>query len=229
MTLDQSLNPLKRVNSILTISVRSWTYIYSGYLSQSPQAGQFNSYEVYSWDPNRKVTKCLNPLKRVNSILTNYVEITGSIDSIRSQSPQAGQFNSYIANAEMSIPRMIIPVSIPSSGSIQFLPRFSSLIRVLEKSYESQSPQAGQFNSYVKPMAKQSFRTTRKVSIPSSGSIQFLRNPEKKVSPTVLKKVSIPSSGSIQFLHVKKLYQILRPTLKSQSPQAGQFNSYEIK
>jgi len=197
--------------------------------SQSPQAGQFNSYICEIFFKKCSYFLSLNPLKRVNSILTNYVEITGSIDSIRSQSPQAGQFNSYIANAEMSIPRMIIPVSIPSSGSIQFLPRFSSLIRVLEKSYESQSPQAGQFNSYVKPMAKQSFRTTRKVSIPSSGSIQFLRNPEKKVSPTVLKKVSIPSSGSIQFLHVKKLYQILRPTLKSQSPQAGQFNSYLAK
>ena len=63
----KSLNPLKRVNSILT-------------------------------DPSRKVSKSLlqslNPLKRVNSILTQLVEkLTG---------PDAN-------------------VSIPSNGSIQFL------------------------------------------------------------------------------------------------------------
>ena len=63
-----SLNPLKRVNSILT----GW-YIHSDVEgfdeSQSPQAGQFNSYKTIS----QKISQ-----KRIGS-----------------QSPQAGQFNSY--------------------------------------------------------------------------------------------------------------------------------------
>ena len=65
-----SLNPLKRVNSILTAScylefIEPWT------MSQSPQTGQFNSY-------------CY---RRTNDGLEK-VE--------KSQSPQTGQFNSYM-------------------------------------------------------------------------------------------------------------------------------------
>ena len=63
----------------------------------------------------------------------------------RSQSPQAGQFNSY-----KFVPDIIeyeIDVSIPSSGSIQFLLR--NLPSMDMTNEESQSPQAGQFNSYV--------------------------------------------------------------------------------
>jgi len=37
--------------------------------SQSPQAGQFNSYEYMDIMPDDAI-HCLNPLKRVNSILT---------------------------------------------------------------------------------------------------------------------------------------------------------------
>ena len=63
--------------------------------SQSPQAGQFNSYKMSPQELNL-------------------------IDN-RSQSPQAGQFNSYkIAGSCVNFVRAI--VSIPSSGSIQFLP-----------------------------------------------------------------------------------------------------------
>ncbi len=38
-------------------------------MSQSPQAGQFNSYEI-AQDIVDYIVKSLNPLKRVNSILT---------------------------------------------------------------------------------------------------------------------------------------------------------------
>jgi len=61
--------------------------------SQSPQAGQFNSYLS---------------AKRTSSALS------------RSQSPQAGQFNSYIISV------------VSAYGTTEW----------------SQSPQAGQFNSY---------------------------------------------------------------------------------
>ena len=62
----------------------------------------------------------LNPLKRVNSILTE-----GLV------------FNPIIGNE----------VSIPSSGSIQFLQNWYEIILNEEEEW-SQSPQAGQFNSY---------------------------------------------------------------------------------
>ena len=62
-----SLNPLKRVNSILTVHFNRWAEGLRK--SQSPQAGQFTSYDE-----------------------------KGQIKSesgFESQSPQAGQFNSY--------------------------------------------------------------------------------------------------------------------------------------
>jgi len=61
---------------------------------------------------------CLNPLKRVNSILTQ-LRMQYLSASIKSQSPQTGQFNSYIQTGHKSI-----------------------------ASLASQSPQTGQFNSY---------------------------------------------------------------------------------
>jgi len=64
----QCLNPLKRVNSILTAT--GTIYVLDAWLES------------------------LNPLKRVNSILTedNWIEF---VDGEESQSPQTGQFNSY--------------------------------------------------------------------------------------------------------------------------------------
>jgi len=191
----------------------------------------------------------------------------------KSQSPQTGQFNSYdYINSELY--DAILKVSIPSNGSIQFLPRAhrnawstqhlivsipsNGSIQFLHKEgsfkcwrwVSSQSPQTGQFNSY--------------------GSLYdiwnslhpFGLNPLKRVNSilTLLSflikimevKVSIPSNGSIQFLHIyinvlpNKLFESLNPlkrvnsilTLQrdcignfpvrslSQSPQTGQFNSY---
>ena len=64
---DKGLNPLKRVNSILTICLRR-TGLGKSRVSQSPQTGQFNSYDDYD--------------ERIDKVL-------------KSQSPQTGQFNSY--------------------------------------------------------------------------------------------------------------------------------------
>ena len=62
-----SLNPLKRVNSILTTCYRR----------------------------TNDGLESLNPLKRVNSILTRPRVSTDRELEDRSQSPQTGQFNSY--------------------------------------------------------------------------------------------------------------------------------------
>jgi len=96
---------------------------------------------------------------------------------------------------------MVSFVSIPSNGSIQFLPpiidRAVSFIKTL-----SQSPQTGQFNSY--------------------------RN-ERRDDCKRLENVSIPSNGSIQFLHSLHPFVVYAVAiLVSQSPQTGQFNSYGI-
>ena len=88
------LNPLKRVNSILTIcqilklkwkqnvsipsngsiqflhSLRGIIDLVNLQVSQSPQTGQFNSYSNSSLINSLKAILSLNPLKRVNSILT---------------------------------------------------------------------------------------------------------------------------------------------------------------
>jgi len=90
---DLSLNPLKRVNSILTrINEDTITAEIIG----------------------------LNPLKRVNSILTNQTNTGGTKCLIKSQSPQTGQFNSY-DRYRWRKGKAQQYVSIPSNGSIQFL------------------------------------------------------------------------------------------------------------
>jgi len=89
---EDSLNPLKRVNSILTVKL---------------------------WPAIEEALDSLNPLKRVNSILTktSSAHICGRHE--RSQSPQTGQFNSYYTRSGKEC--VFVRVSIPSNGSIQFL------------------------------------------------------------------------------------------------------------
>ena len=87
----------------------------------------------------------------------------------------------------------------------------------------SQSPQAGQFNSYGEQ--RRILRKRILVSIPSSGSIQFLLSETISV-PSDRRPVSIPSSGSIQFLLITENGNYPIKDYMSQSPQAGQFNSY---
>jgi len=114
----ESLNPLKRVNSILTwfwhlcirtaeveVSIPSNGSIQFLHClvvvtdeinyekSQSPQTGQFNSYSNL-WINLGYGIECLNPLKRVNSILTVFYIYNKEVN-LKSQSPQTGQFNSY--------------------------------------------------------------------------------------------------------------------------------------
>ena len=116
-------------------------------VSQSPQTGQLNSYSIPVRDcretalgvsipsngsiqflptKNADIKSAaelgLNPLKRVNSILT--IKSTYNqrkILFLKSQSPQTGQFNSY---ADEGKPYILVIKD------------------------ESQSPQTGQFNSY---------------------------------------------------------------------------------
>jgi len=120
------------------------------------------------------------------------------VDRIESQSPQAGQFNSY-RQIKRRKKWKLISVSIPSSGSIQFLPWYQSAKVNLSKRGRSQSPQAGQFNSYFGGSQSYCCKLNG-VSIPSSGSIQFLLKHALTLSFFKV-RVSIPSSGSIQFLH----------------------------
>jgi len=168
----ERLNPLKRVNSILTQPAQSLSETRELQQSQSPQTGQFNSYKNYLslcpfFRPLRSQSPqtgqfnsytdgilcsyiCskdrLNPLKRVNSILTNYYHLAfgrqKSLNPLKrvnsiltrnkskleqakttSQSPQTGQFNSYLILNRRRL--MITPVSIPSNGSILFLHRIN--------------------------------------------------------------------------------------------------------
>ena len=168
----ERLKPLKRVNSILTQPAQSLSETRELQQSQSPQTGQFNSYKNYLslcpfFRPLRSQSPqtgqfnsytdgilcsyiCskdrLNPLKRVNSILTNYYHLAfgrqKSLNPLKrvnsiltrnkskleqakttSQSPQTGQFNSYLILNRRRL--MITPVSIPSNGSILFLHRIN--------------------------------------------------------------------------------------------------------
>ena len=112
--------------------------------SQSPQTGQFNSYLADINKIRRKLFG-LNPLKRVNSILTTRLGIHQE-NGEKSQSPQTGQFNSY-GDFKWGLANSNFIVSIPSNGSIQFL-QFSP-IEGEEDYWLSQSPQTGQFNSYA--------------------------------------------------------------------------------
>ncbi len=145
----------------------------------------------------KKEYRSLNPLKRVNSILTElYAEIVYENDKL-SQSPQAGQFNSYVIMNNLSSENEKT-VSIPSSGSIQFLPVCKTDKQCI---IQVSIPSSGSIQ-FLHHLCSLCIWDYRMVSIPSSGSIQFL--PVYIVSALVLNaiKVSIPSSGSIQFLRI---------------------------
>jgi len=113
--------------------------------SQSPQTGQFNSYSNDMFNLNSGKILCLNPLKRVNSILTHNSLDRAFYRKYKSQSPQTGQFNSYTLFQEPGSDAGIGSQS-PQTG------QFNSYLCEPEiqddKIIESQSPQTGQFNSY---------------------------------------------------------------------------------
>ena len=191
-------------------------------LSQSPQTGQFNSYLEHIEMPEAPNILSLNPLKRVNSILTlddkDYVSLLCPVSI-----PSNGSIQFLPILLELWSLENRYNVSIPSNGSIQFLHSWNW--KDQGGGYRSQSPQTGQFNSYYSITQCKKKRGLQ-VSIPSNGSIQFLQNsisseaikftrlnPLKRVNsiltgnqlftfPKRELKVSIPSNGSIQFLRI---------------------------
>ncbi len=104
-------------------SVKQFQVCLHNFQSQFPQTGQFNSYIVCIMRLHQARNLSLNPLKRVNSILTPTNLNPGKLHNrCRSQSPQTGQFNSYLVTE-------FLRKNFPFTGS--------------------QSPQTGQFNSYI--------------------------------------------------------------------------------
>jgi len=139
------LNPLKRVNSILTCLL-----------------GRDNLLWLSRYS--------LNPLKRVNSILTEVKDVLFSA-RYNVSIPSNGSIQ-FLHSCICPHTRQKSQVSIPSNGSIQFLlgSRIGSSGWIYEK---SQSPQTGQFNSYAVNIFNDNGWIVW-VSIPSNGSIQFL-------------------------------------------------------
>jgi len=92
--MEVSLNPLKRVNSILTDLVN--LQIEMSTLRLNPLK-RVNSILTLTELRKTQVKSQLglNPLKRVNSILTRTKNLSETSLKRVSQSPQTGQFNSY--------------------------------------------------------------------------------------------------------------------------------------
>ena len=144
-----SLNPLKRVNSILTIKPRPWWRGLVVWVSIPSNGSIQFLHGNWLCVIGNETHSGLNPLKRVNSILTSTSVVLIQRCQNQSQSPQTGQFNSYGIGHAFNQAN-ILAVSIPSNGSIQFL---------LERATEKITEQLVE------------------VSIPSNGSIQFLPFP----------------------------------------------------
>jgi len=117
----ERLNPLKRVNSILTQPAQSLSETRELQQSQSPQTGQFNSYK-------------------------NYLSLCPFFRPLRSQSPQTGQFNSY--NKSYDYYEMLSASQSPQTGQFNSYKNYLSLCPFF-RPLRSQSPQTGQFNSYT--------------------------------------------------------------------------------
>jgi len=93
--------------------------------SQSPQTGQFNSYKTKILTFSTNTGECLNPLKRVNSILTH---ISVSVPHhILSLNPLKRVNSILTLQDEIYVYKVEYGVSIPSNGSIQFLRRQENL------------------------------------------------------------------------------------------------------
>ncbi len=92
--IKRGLNPLKRVNSILTLMVNS----FSAHMNSLNPLKRVNSILTYKLHRPLYFPRghCLNPLKRVNSILTILHYYSPQMMELMSQSPQTGQFNSYL-------------------------------------------------------------------------------------------------------------------------------------
>ena len=110
-----------------------------------PSNGSIQFLREIKMDIIDKIKRGLNPLKRVNSILTGFgVPIEVLEDFVSIPSNGSIQFLHY----PIIISECQNTVSIPSNGSIQFL-RLVQSVTIKRVGYLSQSPQTGQFNSYI--------------------------------------------------------------------------------
>ena len=140
----KSLNPLKRVNSILTLE-RATETITSKLVSQSPQTGQFNSYILDALNGIAWNDESQSPQTgQFNSYERNTIHNDAACN-IWSQSPQTGQFNSYKIDSSQAKEKLAQSQS-PQTGQFNSYKIDSSQAK--EKLAQSQSPQTGQFNSY---------------------------------------------------------------------------------
>ncbi len=139
------LNPLKRVNSILTRQCLLAFVPEVAHVS-IPSNGsiQFLHASTRIEEPGRYFG--LNPLTRVNSILSKRVGWLRLLSFFKSQSPQTGQFNSYTSPSSNIDYANVIESQSPQTG------QFNSYKNTMEYLFvsiaKSQSPQTGQFNSY---------------------------------------------------------------------------------
>ena len=168
--------------------------------------------------------KSLNPLKRVNSILT--AKLSNIINAeLESQSPQAGQFNSYAEISERPRKHSRNRVSIPSSGSIQFL--LDGKVYFNNGKWElSQSPQAGQFNSYI--LFLYSTEMLNQSQSPQAGQFNSYNIYINVLPNKLFEKSQSPQAGQFNSYCFRDMKLKIFISLESQSPQAGQFNSYRI-
>ena len=100
--------------------------------SQSPQTGQFNSYKCNIFKINDWSDLRLNPLKRVNSILTGLLDLVNLQVELSVSIPSNGSIQFLRCRRVWTLQWQSL-VSIPSNGSIQFLPIPGRRKRVLSK------------------------------------------------------------------------------------------------
>ena len=142
-----SLNPLKRVNSILTLGALAIKYIISlckvsipsngsiqflhedfkvstlyidGGLNPLKRVNSILTFNLYACR-NYPIVCCLNPLKRVNSILTIWRSQMKKVMNRNGLNPLKRVNSILTQNVFSRIFRHFRKVSIPSNGSIQFL------------------------------------------------------------------------------------------------------------
>ncbi len=93
--------------------------LWVSFKSQSPQTGQFNSYDPDYMKLGVVVTVSIPSNGSIQFLLRGIIDLVNL--QVESQSPQTGQFNSYSLDSEVALAEAKATVSIPSNGSIQFL------------------------------------------------------------------------------------------------------------
>jgi len=185
------LNPLKRVNSILTLLKLFHSFLQI--LVSIPSNGSIQFLQYFIIIGIVQIIS-LNPLKRVNSILTVFSRFFRHTQFSLNPLKRVNSILTYAAGILVILP--LLWVSIPSNGSIQFL-RINPL-PALRKRFNVSIPSNGSIQFLLGIPERTLLSFIKSVSIPSNGSIQFLPHWDRKDSFHYT--VSIPSNGSIQFL-----------------------------